>query len=158
MFCGVPTYPLGTCNCTWVVVVMEDAVSSHDGVDRPTHSFIEAITLIHPSTRKGRWAHSGRGAGRGGEGRSASRRAVERRSAPRYMKNAHTASTNSPSHTNVSKIDRLTDRQTQPRGSTHEELKATRVLQLSCCPRARRPPAIANHMGGRRGMLERGGR
>jgi hypothetical protein len=39
VFCGVSTYLLGTCNCTWVVVVME-----HDGVDRPVHSFIEAIT------------------------------------------------------------------------------------------------------------------
>jgi hypothetical protein len=43
VFCSVPTYKLGTCNTTCVVLVMEGAVSPQGRVDRPNHSCIEAI-------------------------------------------------------------------------------------------------------------------
>ena len=44
---SVPAYPSATCNCTSMVVDIEDAVSSRDGVDIPNDSFIEAITHSH---------------------------------------------------------------------------------------------------------------
>jgi hypothetical protein len=95
---------LGTCNCTWVVVVTKDAVSSlrvtsqnhsscNTSIEAITHSSIdEKGTMVTQWSRhRARWRRE-----------ECEQEAVERRSAPRYMKNVHTARTNSLSRTNES--------------------------------------------------------
>jgi hypothetical protein len=100
-----------------VVAVTKDAVSSlrvtgqnYSSIEAITHSSIDEKGVMGTqwSRHRARWIRE-----------EYEHDAVEKRSTPRHMKNAHTAGTNSPSRTNES-TTRQADRKTQPRGSAQK--------------------------------------